>query len=64
MTSEFKSNEFLVAVVTSELAKLTMADQLEVARILSEYIHLLDEGKIEAASNLIQSNYSSLVKII
>lgn len=64
MTSRSKNNEFLISVVEAELANLNKEEQMEISRILSEYIQLLDEEKIEAAADLIRSNYGLLVKII
>lgn len=58
------SQELLMLAIGERLPKLSEKERLEITKILSDYIDLLDKGKIEEAGSLIQKNLKQLAKII
>ena len=64
MKERSMDRKILISMIREELPLLSEEEQLEIAEILSNYIHLLDEGRIEEADNFILDNHKKLAKII
>lgn len=64
MKKNLVANELLISAIKEELPQLSEKEQLKIAEILSKYIPLLDEGRIEEAYKLIRNNHKQLAKMI
>jgi hypothetical protein len=64
MTDRNKLSELLLSVIGQELPLLSKDEQNKIAEMLSQYIRLLGEGKIEEVEAFIRKNYDLLVKTL
>lgn len=56
--------EFLMLAIEEKLPNLSEKEKMKLVEILVDYTDLLDKGRVEEASSLIQKNLKQLAKIL
>ena len=59
-----KLSELLLPIILQEFPLLEREEQVKLAEIISEYISLLDGGRIDESEDFLRKNHDLLVKLL
>jgi len=62
--NDANSRDVLLSVISDEYPQLTDDERRVLAKIISKYVELLEDSKIEEVAEYLNANYDILVKLL